>query len=328
MNIVAFEVKDYEMPYFIAKQDADTEIILYPQNLCEETLPLCKGADCVTTLGFSTFSPTVIKTLAEYGIKYIALRTVGYNNIGLAMAKKHNMRISNAHYDPYNVADFTVMLILMLLRKAKVSICRALVNDFSLDGMCGRELRSMTVGVIGAGNIGKRVIKNLSGFECKVLAYSPTLKQEDLPQNAIAVTLDELLEKSDIITLHTPLNENTLHILNKKAFDKMKKGVLIINTARGGLINTDDLIDALESEKIGGVALDTIESEDGIVHHDLRTQITDKRDLFYLKQFPNVIFTSHYAFFTEEASKSMVDSAIDSAKLFFAGMYNPYEIKF
>lgn len=324
MKIAAFEVKDYELKDFEQAENYGLEADLYTDNLTSDNVERAKGCEGITTLGFSDLTAPTIKKLSELGVKFIATRTVGFNHIDLEAAKKYGIRVSNAYYEPYNVADFAVMLMLMLLRKAKISICRALVNDFSLDGMCGREMRNLTIGVIGAGKIGRAVIGNLQGFGCKILAYDPYAKEH--VSGAEFTDLDTIYRNCDIITLHVPLTSSNRHMIDAEAISKMKDGVLLINTARGGLIDTNALITALESEKVGGAGLDTIEQEEGIAHIDLRTRIVDKRDVFYLKQFPNVIFTSHYAFFTEEATSAMVECGLKSLALFDSGKENPFEV--
>lgn len=326
MKVISFETKKYELGDFERAAQYGLDVTLNGESLTQENADLARGYEGVTTLGFSDLSAPVLKRLSEYGVKYVATRTVGFNHVDLTAAERYGIRVSNAHYEPYNVADFTVMLMLMLLRKAKISVCRALVNDFSLDGMCGKEMRSLTVGIIGAGKIGRAVIGNLSGFGCRILAYDPFLKNGGL-NGALACDLDTLYRESDIISLHMPLSEQNRHFIDRTAIAKMKDGVLLINTARGGLINTPDLIDALESGKIGGAGLDTVETEEGIAHIDLRARVVNRRDLFYLKQFPNVIFTSHYAFFTEEATSAMVHCALKSFSLWQSGTENPYEIR-
>ena len=180
-----------------------------------------------------------------------------------------------------------------------------------MDGLQGRELRSLTVGVIGTGKIGSTVIKNLSGFGCKIIAYDP-FEKEEVKQYASYVPLDELYQKSDIITLHIPLTKENYHMIQAKTIDKMKKGVILINTARGQLIHTKDLIDALEQEKIAGAGIDTLEEENGVMHEHIGVRIIDNRDLLYLKQFPNVVYTQHYAFYTKEACDSMIVCGIRS----------------
>ncbi len=325
MKIISFETKDYELADFARAKEYGLEATLNTQPLTRENLSAADGYEGVTTLGFSDLRAPVIEELARRGVKYLATRTVGFNHIDLGAAKQCGIRVSSAFYEPYNVADFTVMLMLMLLRKAKISVCRALVNDFSLDGMCGREMRHLTVGILGAGRIGRAVIRNLSGFGCTILYYDPCVPEGGIP-GAQAADPDTIYRTCDILSLHMPLTGENRHMINADVFAKMKPGALLINTARGGLVDTQALTEALESGRLGGAGLDTIESEEGAVHIDLRARIVAKRDLFYLKQFPNVIFTSHYAFFTEEAASAMVQCALKSLSLFERGEKNPYEI--
>ena len=326
MKIISFETKDYETADFAKADDYGLEATLVAEELTSANVALVQGCEGVTTLGFSDLRAPMIEELAKRGVRYIATRTVGFNHIDLKAAKKCGIRVSNAHYEPYNVADFTVMLMLMLLRKAKISVCRALVNDFSLDGMCGKEMRDLTIGILGAGRIGRTVIRNLSGFGCKILFYDPYVPEGGIPHAEYA-DLETIDRTCDIISLHMPLTEENRHMIDASVFGKMKQGALLVNTARGGLVDTQALTEALESGKLGGAGLDTIESEEGAVHIDLRARIVNKRDLFYLKQFPNVIFTSHYAFFTEEATSAMVECALKSLSLFAGGKENPYEVR-
>ena len=325
MKITVFEVRNDEKLFLQqAAKRMNVTLAMTEQPLTDDTISQVQGSEGVSILGHSSMDEKMLAKLKEKGVKALSTRTIGVNHIDLAAAHRMGIRVSHANYPPNGVADFTVMLMLMLLRKAKISVCRALVNDFSLDGMCGREMRNLTVGIIGAGKIGRAVIGNLQGFGCRILAYDPYVAGEIA--GAEMTGFDRVLEESDIISLHVPLNDESRHIIDAGAIRKMKDGALIINTARGGLIDTGALISALESEKIGGAGLDTIEAEDGLAHIDLRARIVDKRDIFYLKQFPNVIFTSHYAFFTEEATAAMVNCALRSLRDFGEGKKNPLEI--
>lgn len=327
MKVAAFEVKDYEKKDFIKAEKYNLSVESHKETLTIQNAALADGCEGVTTLGMSNLDAPLLQRLHKGGVKYIATRTVGYNHIDIKEAKKLGIRVGNAQYAPYNVADFTVMLILMLLRKAKVSVCRALVNDFSLDGMNGREMRSLTVGVIGAGKIGRTVVSNLSGFGCKILCYDPYIKPENIPAPATAAGFDELIKNSDVVTLHIPLTDENRHMIDEKTIAKMKDGALLVNTARGGLVDTDALITAIETGKIGGAGIDTIEDEEIYCHIDHRAEILSGRKLFYIKQFPNVIYTPHYAFFTDEAASAMVESALSCLSLFESGKENPYEIR-
>lgn len=314
MKIYVYDMVDFEVELLRELQkEGEEELILSSDRLTLETLERARDADGISVIGYSKVDRPILDRMKEYGILHLSTRTIGFDHIDVAYAKKIGIHVYNAFYQPNNVADFTVMMMLVMLRKAKVSICRALVNDFSLDGLQGREMRSLTIGVIGTGKIGATVIRNLSGFGCRILAYDP-YPNPAVEQLAEYVDLDSLYAQSDIVTLHIPLTTTNYHMINSYTIHKMKKGVILINTARGQLIDTPALIEALEEEYVGGAAIDTVEEEVGIMHVHVGTQIVNKRDLLYLKQFPNVLYTQHYAFFTKEATESMTRSGITSIR--------------
>lgn len=327
MRILAFSVADYEEAAFLRlEKQYGVEITCRKEELTEETMNLVSGEyDGVTFLGHSKITRKVLMKLKEEGICHIATRTIGFDHIDLEAAKELGIHVSNARYEPYNVADFTVMLMLMLMRKAKISICRALVNDFSLDSLKGREMRSMTVGIIGTGRIGALTIKNLSGFGCRILANDKRVNKS-VEGLAEYVDIDTIYRECDIISLHMPITDENYHMINKETISKMKDGVILINTARGALIDSDDLVEGLESGKVGAAGIDSIEGEEGVAHVCIGTEIIDKRNLLYLKQFPNVILTQHYGFFTEEATSEMVRCAVVSLLYFYEGKENPYQV--
>ena len=207
------------------------------------------------------------------------------------------------------------MLILMTLRNYKPALYRINVNDYSLNGLIGKELHDMTVGIIGTGKIGAAVIQNLSGFGCKILAHSRH-EDENVKKYATYVDMDTIYSECDIISFHTPLNDATYHMVNKRTIAKMKKGVILINCARGELMNINDITKGIEDEQIGALALDVFENENGIYHHDRKTDIIKNKDMAYLRQFPNVIMTQHMAFYTEQAVVSMVHCGLESLVAF------------
>ncbi len=315
MKLAFFDLLEHEKQLVENYKTEHPEVQLDTFNcsLTTDNLDMVNGYDAVTLVSYSKVNRDVLRGLKDRGINYISTRTIGFDHIDIASANEFAMHVYNAYYQPNNVADFTVMLMLMMLRKAKISVCRALVNDFSLDGMQGREMRSMTIGVVGTGKIGAQVIRNLSGFGCKILAYDP-YKNESIKNLCEYVSMEEIYDKCDIISLHVPLTDENYHLINRESISKMKDGVIIINTARGQLIDTESLIEGLEQEKIAGAAIDAIEQEDGIMHIHVGTKILDdsKRNLLYLKQFPNVIYTQHYGFYTVEASESMTNCGITS----------------
>ena len=193
----------------------------------------------------------------------------------------------------------------MCLRQYKQALWRGQVNDFSLQGLQGRDMNELTIGVMGTGRIGLQVLKNLSGFGCRLLAYD-VYKNPEVEKLATYVDQDTIYKECDVISLHMPLFDSTYHIINHETIAKMKDGVILINCARGGLTDIDALVDGVESEKIGALGMDTVEGEEGIVHEDRRTDIISNRNWFYLHQFRNVIMTQHMAFYTKEAVDSIV----------------------
>lgn len=326
MKICAYEIADFEIRTFEElSKETGVEIVWTKEPLLNETLSLAEGCDGISILGYTRVDEDYLKKLKDMGIMHVSTRTIGFDHIDVKKAKEMGMHVYHAYYQPDNVADFAVMLMLMTLRRAKVSVCRALVNDFSLDGMMGREMHSLTVGVIGTGKIGSTVIRDLSGFGCRIICYDK-FENPAVREKAEYVSLDTLYQESDIITLHCPLTEDNYHMIDEAAFAKMKKGVILINTARGKLIDTESLIKALEEEKVGGAGIDTLEEEAGVMHVDVGTRIIDKRSLLYVKQFPNVIYTSHYAFFTQEATESMTRCGIQSIVAGLKGETTPCEI--
>lgn len=311
MKITAYETrKDERQAFMQLAEEQHIEITYLEEALTEQNVYLAAGSDGVTILG-SEINANILQKLKELDINYIATRTVGYNNIDLDAAKALDIKVSNANYGPEGVADYTIMLILMSLRKYKQAMFRANVNDYSLNGLQGKEMKDLTIGILGTGRIGAKVIESLSGFGCRIIAYD-TFQNKHLINKAEYVSLDELYQQGDVISLHIPLFESTVQIVNKESLDKMKNGVVLINCSRGELMNIPDLIDAIEHEKIGALALDVFENEAGIYHFDRRTEIIKNREMAYLRQFPNVIMTQHMAFYTDAAVESMVSCGVNN----------------
>ena len=259
------------------------------------------------------------------GVKMILTRTIGYDHIDLEAARKCGISVGNVTYSPECVADYTVMLMLMSIRKMKRIMQREEINDFSLPGIQGKEMSNFTVGVLGTGRIGRAVIRDISGFGCKIYAYDQ-YENDEVKKYAQYVSLDEIYEKCDMITLHMPLTEENMHLIDAEAIQKMQDGVVLINTARGGLIDTKALIDGLESGKIGAAGLDVIEDEFGMYYFDRKSDILSKRDLYILRGFPNVIVTPHMAFYTDQAVSVMVKHSIESCMLHEAGKEDPCRV--
>ena len=271
---------------------------------------LC-GAEGIVVVNKTPMDADSLAAYANAGVKYIATRTIGFNHIDLDACRRLGIRVCNTTYPPYGVAEFAVMLMLIALRKYKPALWRQQVNDFSLPGLQGRELRTLTVGVVGTGRIGRAVIDCLQGFGCEVLAYDP-YPSEELSKSGKAryVPLDAIYAQCDLITVHMPLNDETRGVIGRDAIDEMKDGVILVNVSRGELMDMDALIEGVESQKIGALAMDVFAGEDGIYHVNRTNDILSNRSMAYLRQFPNVVLTQHIAFYTDIDVDYMVEQGI------------------
>lgn len=310
MKIMVYEARADELAELRAQGKAlDVELAVSEAVPSLENAALAEGCQGVSVLGQGRINGPLLEAWHALGVRYLSTRTVGYNHIDLVRARELGIRVCNASYAPNGVADFTVMMILMCLRHYKQAMWRGQVNDFSLQGLQGREMKDLTVGIIGSGKIGAQVIRNLSGFGCRMVVYdirkNPAV--EDLVEY---VDMDTLLAQSDVISLHMPLLESNRHMINRETIAKMKDGVILINCSRGELMDIDALVEGVESQKIGALGMDTSEGEEGIVHEDHRVDILSNRNWFYLHQFRNVIMTQHMAFYTDAAVTSMVACGI------------------
>ena len=280
-----------------------------------DNLELAKGCDAVST-NPCLITPEYLEAWAAMGVKFLPCRSIGYDHIPQQKAKELGMRISHSWYPPAGVADYAIMLMLMCNRKVGQILRRADAQDYSLNGKMGRDITRMTVGVIGTGNIGRTVLRHLSGFGCKLLAYD-LYPNDEARQYAEYVDLDTLYRESDIITIHTPLLPETTGMINRETLAKMKDGVVLIDNARGELVDIDAIIEGVETEKIGALFMDAFPGETGIIHvpHNddiIKTPGMPYFKLKYLRSFVNVYHTPHMAFFTEEAAESMARCGIDS----------------
>ena len=301
MKITAYEVRPDEKDYLLAAaQQEQIEITLVQGPMTQDNIDRAEGADGITILGDTKMDAALIEETAKRRIRVVATRTIGYDHIDLNAAKSNGVHVCNGYYDPDGVAEYTVMLILMSLRNYKQALFRGNANDYSLGGLIGRELRNLTVGIIGTGKIGQKVAQNLQGFGCRILAYSR--RQNADPALGIEYcSLEELYAKSDIISLHTPLSNQTRYMIDKKAIDQMKDGVILINTARGILIDEAALAEALKSGKVRAAALDVLTEE-------------PPRHGTPLLTAPNCTITGHIAWLTRESRFRAIDMAIDNFK--------------
>ena len=310
MKIFGFSIREFDEEAFLKQycEKYNVEYDYTSQTPCLENLEMARGYDALNILT-TPFPKEMIDKCHEMGIKVIATRTIGYDHIDYEYARSIGMGVLNITYSPSTVADYTIMMILLGLRKFKETMLRAQVQDFTLKGKLGREIRNCTIGVIGTGRIGKQVISDLQGFGCRIIAYDP-YKDSEVEKLAEYVDLDTLLSSSDVITLHAPgINEN-YHMLGQDAFKKMKDGVGIVNCARGMLMDSDALIDNIESGKVGFACLDVVEHEGGLYYFNRMGEPLNNPRLAILNSYPNVIVTPHAAFYTDEAVSNMVENSI------------------
>lgn len=300
-------------------------ITCFDARLSEQTAELAKGFPVVCAFANDKLSEKVLEALKAGGTRLIALRSAGFNNVDLKTADRLQIKVVRVPaYSPYSVAEHAVALILALNRKVVRASSRVHELNFSLDGLVGFDLFEKTVGVIGTGRIGLAFAKIMNGFGCKVLGFDEFPKPSSHIQH---VDLDELLAKSDIISLHVPLTPKTRHLFNRDAFGKMKPGAYLINTGRGALIQTKDLIEALKSGRLGGAGLDVYEEEENIFFHDLSGQVLQDDQLARLLTFPNVLITAHQGFLTREALTNIMTTTLQNIEDFENGKPLVNEVK-
>ena len=329
MKVMAFNARPDERAFFDHfSQSLDMDLTLQKDTLTLDNVALTRGYDGISCT--CDLPAPILEKLAENGVRYVALRTIGYDNVDLKAAERLGIRVSHAGYSPYAVSNYTVMLMLMCIRKAGYIMFRSHTADYSLGASGaarGMEMQNLTVGVIGTGRIGKAVIHNLSGFGCRIIAHDPYPSEEMKQMGVEYVSLESLYAQSDVITLHTFLNDSTYHMINTEAIQQMKPGVVIINCARGALIDTRALIDGIESGRVGSVGVDCFEGEDGVIRvdHNYNGRVTN-HDYIILKSFQNTIVTPHVAFFTDQAVFDMVQCSLESLHQFELGEKVPLEV--
>jgi D-specific alpha-keto acid dehydrogenase len=280
----------------------------------EGNVGLAVGNRCISIGHKTQVTHSTLLALSEAGVTYISTRSVGYNHIDVEYAEAVGISVETVAYSPDSVADYTLMLTLMAVRHAKSLVKRADLHDYRLNVVRGKELRDLTIGVIGTGRIGAAVMDRLRGFGCRILAYDTRPKTSA----DYYVSLGELLQQSDIVTLHTPLTADTHHLLNRHRIERMKHGAVIVNTGRGALIDTEALVSALESGGLGGAALDVLEGEEGIFYADCSDKPIENHLLLRLHRLPNVLISPHTAYYTDHALSDTVEHSLTNC-LNYAG---------
>ncbi|MBF1643523.1 MAG: 2-hydroxyacid dehydrogenase [Prevotella sp.] len=329
LRIAFFDAKSYDIESFNAvNKDYNFDIRYYQERLSISTVPLAKGADVVCIFVNAECDAQVIDELINNGVKLIALRCAGFNNVDLKAAEGRIRVTRVPAYSPHAVAEYAVSLMLSLNRKIYRAVNRTRDGNFTLNGLLGFDMYGKTAGVIGMGRIAKELIKILHGFGMNVMAYDLYPDHEFAKQYDVkVVSLDELYANSDIISLHCPLTPDTKFLINQDSIAKMKKGVMIINTGRGKLINTEDLIEGLRSKQVGSAGLDVYEEEREYFYEDKSDKMIDDDVLARLLMVPNVVLTSHQAFFTAEALHNIAVSTLNSVKEFAEGKDLTCEVK-
>ena len=324
MKFAFFDTKPYDREYFEKEgEEHGIEFKFFEAKLTEDTAGLCAGFDGVCIFVNDTANDKVIDKLHSLGVKMIALRCAGYNNVDIkkAFGKLHVVHVPA--YSPYAVAEHAMAMLLTSVRRIHKGYIRTKDFNFSLTGLTGFDLHGKTVGIIGTGKIGRVFADICKGFGMKILAY------DKYPDDSIGIEytdLETLLKSSDIISLHCPLTKETDHIIDSKAISLMKKGVHIINTSRGALIDTDSLLEGIKSRKVGGACLDVYEEESDIFFEDFSGHIVEDDTLARLITMPNVIVTSHQAFLTHEALSNIAQTTVQNIVDFFQNGYAENEL--
>jgi D-lactate dehydrogenase len=314
-RICFFDTKPYDKTYFeLLKEQYGLEIEYFEPKLGPKTAFMAKGYEAVVAFVNDTIDEETIHILYENGVRLIAMRCAGYNNIDLKAAD-HKLRVVRVPaYSPYAVAEHAMALLLTLNRKIHRAYIRTRDFNFSLNGLTGYDLHGKTMGVIGTGKIGRIFVDICKGFGLKVLAYDPyPIENSDIKY----VSMEELCKEADIISLHCPLTRDTFHLIDRARLHLMKKGVYIINTSRGALINTEDLLEALMEEQVGGACLDVYEEETEFFYEDMSYTIIKDDVLARIISLPNVIVTSHQAFLTKEALHNIAETTLYNCRSFF-----------
>lgn len=319
VKLFVYAMREFdELPFFKAAcEKLGVEFTYTCDYQCLDNTGLAKGADVVVLMPATT-DRAMIQAWHDLGVKHIATRNIGYDHIDTAAARELGMHVSNATYTPESVADYAIMMAMMLLRRMPQICDRARVQDYTLRGKMGRCLADCTVGVVGTGRIGSTVINHLKGFGCDILAYD-VYPNDRVAESATYVDLDELLSRADVVSLHAPLMASNHHMIDEHAFSLMKDDAVLVNTARGGLIDTEALIATLEQGRLAGVALDVLEQEDGLYYANRVGDVIANRQMAILRSFPNVILSPHTAFYTDTDVRQMVEGAVEASVAMMSG---------
>ncbi|MEJ7646965.1 MAG: 2-hydroxyacid dehydrogenase [Chryseolinea sp.] len=327
MKVYIYSAHPYETPFLQKAAGEKHELNFTSKKLSVDTAVLASGNDALAIFTADDASAPVLDLLRAQGIRYIALRSAGFDHVDLAAAKKHGIHVANVPaYSPYSIAEHAAALLLALNRRLIEG--RRLIDsrDFRLDPLIGFDIHGKTVGIIGTGTIGRAFVNIMLGFGAKVIAFDPIQNETVKAMGVTYVSQDELFERSDIISIHCPLNEKTKQLISRRQLEKMKKGAIIINTSRGGVINTSDLLNALDSGRLGGACLDVYEKEKSLFFEDHRSSNIADPLFDRLASHKNVIVTGHQAFLTIEALTGIAETTIENLDRWANGDQSPNEL--
>ena len=320
-RIIFFDIKDYDREFFEKYgKNYNYEMSFFKSRLSLENVHLTKGYDVVCAFTNDDIGKETIDAMAENGVRLLAMRCAGFNNVSLKDIHNRFKVVRVPAYSPHAIAEYTVGLILAVNIKINKAYVRTREGNFSINGLMGVDLYGKTAGIIGTGKIGQILIKILKGFDMKVIAYDLFPNQKVAEELGFEyVSLDELYANSDIISLNCPLTKDTQYMINRRSMLKMKDGVILVNTGRGQLIDSADLVEALKDKKVGAVALDVYEEEEDYFFEDKSTQVIEDDILGRLLSFYNVLITSHQAYFTKEAVEAITVTTLNNIKDFIEG---------
>ena len=320
-RIIFFDIKDYDREFFEKYgKNYNYEMSFFKSRLSLENVHLTKGYDVVCAFTNDDIGKETIDAMAENGVRLLAMRCAGFNNVSLKDIHNRFKVVRVPAYSPHAIAEYTVGLILAVNRKINKAYVRTREGNFSINGLMGVDLYGKTAGIIGTGKIGQILIKILKGFDMKVIAYDLFPNQKVAEELGFEyVSLDELYANSDIISLNCPLTKDTQYMINRRSMLKMKDGVILVNTGRGMLIDSADLVEALKDKKIGAVALDVYEEEENYFFEDKSNQVIEDDILGRLLSFYNVLITSHQAYFTKEAVDAITVTTLNNIRDFVEG---------
>lgn len=322
MKVVLFDSHAYEKEAFTsANSKFGHQLTLLEPRMTAETVALAAGHEAVCPFVNDRVDEAALQVLQSSGVRLVALRSAGYNHVDLAAAARFGLPVVRVpEYSPYAVAEHAVGLVLALNRKIHRAYARVREWNFSLDGLVGFDLHGKTVGIVGTGKIGRAAARIFRGFGCRVLAHD--LRENDalIAENGVRYAdLETIYREADVLSLHVPLTPTTRHMIDDDALGRMKRGVMIINTGRGALIDSRALISALKTGHIGGAGLDVYEEEEGVFFRDLSAEVLQDDVLARLLTFPNVLVTSHQAFLTHEALRNIADTTLENISTFERG---------